>query len=532
MLQLARLVRWWFGLQAFILAAVSVVFAGSVAWRLIKGPAAVAHRVRPQTPASLPTLPFGLPSTKWTLLAVAFCFMASVVASAVAWWALRKGWRSARFWALSASLLNLPDFGFGTAFGVAGLIVFWRKDIVKAMAAEGQGKSPERIPGDGTHKYLDHLGQILAFALWIAAGYAWANWAAQRGLARHEGIQRWIELMGAIYVAVFFHELGHFLAGLRGDMSLRGFAVGPLAGQIRGGRWRLALNPGGVFGGGAVSMVPLHLRDLRRRYIYLVAAGPIFSLVTGLVALVLTLNAPHSPWQSAWRFFALTCSVCLCDFVINLIPLLPEGAYSDGAQILQLVKGGPWADSHMAFSMVGSSLVTPLRPSQFDLPLLERVARFYQSGKRGARVRLFIAIHHVDSGRAALAIEAWRDAARMDPEPSPGGAAEYTFLEAVVAQDPEKARAWWKYVESKDDRRHEVDYWRGRAAVLWAEGDFYQARHALEKADSFAQRLPRAGAYEYDRWCLDELRERLRPGQSPTDDLPVEPAPPIAASAV
>jgi hypothetical protein len=525
MLQPARLVRWWFGLQAFILAAVSVVFAGSLAWRLIKGPAAVAHRVRPQTPASLPTLPFGLPSTKWTLLAVALCFMASVVASAIAWWALRKGWRSARFWALSASLLNLPDFGIGTALGLAGLIVFWRKDIVKAMAAEGQGKSPERISGDGTHKYLDHLGQVLAFALWIAASYMWTKWADQRGLTRHYGIQRWIELLGAVYVAVFFHELGHFLAGLVGDMSLRGFAVGPLAGQIRGGRWRLALNPGGVFGGGAVTMVPLHLRDLRRRYIYLTAAGPIFSLVTGMVALVLTLNAPHSPWQGAWRFFALTGSVCLCDFVINLIPLRPEGAYSDGAQILQLVKGGPWADSHMAFSMVGSSLVTPLRPSQFDLPLLERVARFYQSGKRGAFVRLFIAMHQVDSGRGALAIEAWREAARMDPEPTADTAAEYAFFEAVVAQDRERARAWWKQVESKGGSRHEVDYWRGRTAVLWVEGDFQQARDALEKADSFARRLPPVGAYEYDRGCLDELRGRLRAGQSPMHDLPVEPAP-------
>jgi hypothetical protein len=61
------------------------------------------------------------------------------------------------------------------------------------------------------------------------------------------------------------------------------------------------------------------------------------------------------------------------------------------------------------------------------------------------------------------------------------------------------------------------------------EGDFQQARDALEKADSFARRLPQAGNYEYERWCLDVVRERLRAGQSATDDLA---APPIIASVV
>src|SRR5260370_37598406 len=112
MLQLARLVRWWFGLQAFVLAAVSVFLAGSLAWRLIKGPA--AHRVLAQTPTSLPTLPFGVPSIKGTVLAGALCLIGSVVASAIAWWALENGSRSARFWAASASGLDLSPFRRGS----------------------------------------------------------------------------------------------------------------------------------------------------------------------------------------------------------------------------------------------------------------------------------------------------------------------------------------------------------------------------------------------------------------------------------
>jgi hypothetical protein len=230
-----------------------------------------------------------------------------------------------------------------------------------------------------------------------------------------------------------------------------------------------------------------------------------------MVALMLAYEAPHTRWEGAWRFLALTGSVCICDFVINLIPLRPEGAYSDGAQIFQLMKGGPWADTHLAFAMVGSSLVTPLRPSQFDLPLLARVARFHQSGKQGALVLLFIAMHHVETGRTEAAIQAWRAAELLDQEPTADTSAEYVFLEAALAEDFERACKWWRRVEAKGDSKHELDYWRGRTAVLWLERDFQGAREALEKADGFARRLPQAGAYEYDRWCLDLLRKKLAP---------------------
>jgi hypothetical protein len=510
MLQLARLVRWWFGMQAFILVAASALFFGTLAWRAVTT-AAPVHQVEAQEPPSIPPLPLGLPSTRWALALVGFGLLSSVAVSAIAWWALRKGWRSARFWALSASLLNLSGFGLGTVFGLVGLAVFWRKEIVLAMAMEGPGKPPERISGDGTHKYLDHLAQVLAVVSWIAASFWWQHWAAQRGLVRHYGLQGWLEFLCAIYTGVLLHELGHFLAGRAADMSIRAVIVGPLAARIQGGRWRFRLNTGGFLGGGAVSMVPLNLRHLRGRQFYMLAAGPVFSLLTGMVAIILAFEAPGTTWEGAWFFLALTGSICICDFVINLIPLRPEGLYSDGAQMFQLVKGGPWADAHLAFAMVGSSLVTPLRPSQYDLPLLERVARFHQSGKKGALVRLFIAMHHLETGRTEAAKEAWRAAELLDHEPSSDTSAEFVFLEAALAEDFERASKWWQRVEAKGDSKHELDYWRGRTAVLWLERDFQGARLALEKADGFARRLPKAGAYEYDRWCLDLLRKKLAP---------------------
>jgi len=315
--------------------------------------------------------------------------------------------------------------------------------------------------------------------------------------------------LGALWTAVLFHELGHFLAGLSMDMTLRGFAIGPVIGQITAGRWRVAVNPMGLIGGGHVAMVPLHLRELRGRFAYVAVAGPVFSLITGAVALIGALTAPGSAWEGAWRFLALTGTMCLIDFVINLLPLQPEGAYSDGARILQMVKGGRWAEEYMAFSMVASSLATDLRPRDYDLPLLERVAGFLRTGEKGAQVRLFMALHHIESGRTEAAIAAWREAAQLHPEASADGSAEYAFMEAAVARDVERATAWWRRVEAKGDSKRELDFWRGRAAVLAAEGNRPGAREALEKADMFSRRLPVVGAYEYDRWCLAMIRRRL-----------------------
>lgn len=521
-IQIARLAKWWFGLQALSVVLGLVTIAASIGWSLIHH---TAHTTQPaqkaSVPRELPKLPFGVPTNRATLLAFGLVLLLGIATSTVAWWALRKGWRSAQFWAITASVFSLFQIGLGTLCGLAGLAAFWSKEAVDAMALTGTAKPPERVAGDGTSKFLDIGAQAIALVAFFAASYFWGKWAQNAGLIRPRGFLGEFSFWGAIYASVFVHELGHLLAGMKMKMTLRAFAVGPVAGQFRRGRWRLALNPMGFLGGGQVAMVPLHLENLPARFSYMIFAGPFFSLLGGVAALAGALSAPGSPWAGAWRFLALMGTMCMIDFIINLIPLRPEGAYSDGARLLQIRKGGPWADEYTAFAMVASSLVTDLRPSQFDLPLLERVAQFHRSGEKGSQVRLFIAMHHLESGHAAEAITAWREAAELHPEASADGSAEYAFMEASVAGDAQRARNWWRRVEAKGDSKREVDYWRGLAAVLAVEGDYTGAGQALAKADTFAHNLPSVGAYEYERWSLEVVRHQLtqrRPPASPTPE--------------
>src|SRR5580704_8296723 len=114
MVQLARLVRWWFGIQAILVALFLAVVTGAFVWGMILAatgapPLALRNAAASGAERAIPNLPYGLPSTRATALAWGLILIMSFPVSTVAWRALRKGWRSARFWALAASLLSLAD---------------------------------------------------------------------------------------------------------------------------------------------------------------------------------------------------------------------------------------------------------------------------------------------------------------------------------------------------------------------------------------------------------------------------------------
>src|SRR5579864_3225408 len=57
--------------------------------------------------------------------------------------------------------------------------------------------------------------------------------------------------------------------------------------------------------------------------------------------------------------------------------------YSDGASIYQLLSRGPWGDFQRVVAVIGSSLVTPLRPRDYDIEAIQQVAQAITEGKQG-----------------------------------------------------------------------------------------------------------------------------------------------------
>jgi len=498
MLKMARWVRYWFGLQPLILAS-SVFYSLYSARQTVQ-----SQGMEPEEATYL-----------WVGMGIVSVFAAAIAGvSAAAWFTLRRGKPGARAWAIAASVVSLPVFGIGTIAGILGLVVFTRRDVVARMAADAKKVETPRVAGDGTSKFVDKLATVSQIAVYIVASYFWSQWAHAQGLQESEGTLGWlIPFAIALHLSVLVHELGHVLGGWASHMKLRHLVVGPCEWAVRGGKWEFSFKAAGLWGRGLAGMVPTTLRNLRTQRIFTTVGGPVGSLFIGCVGALLALSAPGNAWAPWWEGCTFLATLGFSAFVFNLIPLRPEDQYSDGAHLYQLLARGPWAEVHMAFSVVSSTLVTPLRPRDFNIHQLRRASDFLKAGKQGLLLRLFQCMHHMDAGRTQEALDAIAEAEALYPDVAAKLDAdlhgEFVFANALFRRDVEAARLWWQRLEAKGGSKFKVDYWKARTALLWLEGDPEAAEEAWRKGNALAEAAPAAGAYDFDRWCYRKLREAL-----------------------
>ena len=64
-------------------------------------------------------------------------------------------------------------------------------------------------------------------------------------------------------------------------------------------------------------------------------------------------------------------------------------------------------------------------------------------------------------------------------------------------------------MEEKKPTRFNADYWLAHSALLWIEGDLYTANDSWHKGAAMAMQLPKAGAYEFDRYRYVLLQKAL-----------------------
>jgi hypothetical protein len=493
MVQLARFVRSVFGAEA----AFGLLALASLTWRIDFESAG-----------------------SWVLPFMIVLMGTFSLVNGAAWWTLRKGKPTAGGWAIAASVLNLPLFPLGTAIGIAGLSAFFKPALVAQTAISTSAVS---IPGDGTNKFAGAAVTALQTGLLILGLYWWYRRAKSEGLILPDF---WISLLQinlAIFVSTLCHELGHVLGGWATEMSLRSLTVGPLRLERRSGKWNCKFSLAGLLGNGSAGLVPTHLLNIRKRLVIMIAAGPAASLLTAVVVTPLALSAAGHAWAPGWEFLAVLATLSWIG-VSNLLPVRPEDKYSDGAQIYQLLSNGPWADFHMAFSMVASSLATPLRARDFDVAVLERAAAFMPGDHRGMLLQLYLYMHHTDCGNIAEGLRHFAIAESMYPQVAASLEAdlhlEFVYVNAVVKQDTAAARLWWERMEAKGKVRQNVDYWKARAALLWAEGSVTEAREACRRAEACARELPDAGAYNRDREEVARLSANLERAEVPPP-LPV-----------
>jgi Zn-dependent protease len=470
----------------------------------------------------------------WRAHMVPVCFFLMATIFAAAWWTVWKQKPSGRIWGAAASLINLLTglwpmmmwpgevfhvfgvvgvlsvFGLIAFIGVAGLFLFLRRTDLPRLAAEGSSRA--KIPGDGTNALLNKAAPIIGVMGFVAAWQWWGRWVEAKDVPLGQYTIAMIFVAG--FLQVLAHELGHTLTGIALGMKLRMFLAGPFLFQKREGKWEFKFELGGILGDtGGTGVVPTSSNHPLWHDVCVTLAGPWINLILGLAALGIAFAAgPESSLQLD-GFTSLFGAFNLVNCVTNLIPHQVGPNYSDGARIYQLTSRGPWADFHRVAWSVGSTLVTPLRPKDWDLEAMTRASDGIRTGAHGLMLRLWIHSHHLDWGRLEEARIALNDAEQVYHESASDIRAElytvFVFGTAYATRKAEATREWWNRMEAKKPTRFNVDYWRAKGAWHWVEGRFGQAKECLEKSEELAMQLPHAGVYEFDRYCCNLLRDAL-----------------------
>jgi predicted negative regulator of RcsB-dependent stress response len=339
------------------------------------------------------------------------------------------------------------------------------------------------------------------------------------------------------FLVTLVHELGHTSIGLALHMRLRAFLAGPFEFRIREGKWTFRFNLAGIVSaGGATGVVPSAPNQPSWHLLLMIAAGPLANLYTGLIAIGFAWACSVSGGENLNYVYplGLFAAFNFVSCIVNMIPIRTGSNYSDGAQIFQLLSGGAWADYHRAMAVVGSSLVTPLQPRDYHIDAIKNASRTIAKGQMGLLLRLFAHSHYVDSGQFDEAEQSLSQAEAVYKDSASGIPAElhtaFVFGSAVVRFDAAATRLWWDRMTAKNPKRKNCDYWRAQSAILWMEGNNSKAEEAWTTANAMAQRLPSAGAYEFDRTCCTLLRQAMD-GKPLDTKAPPKPAPAEAVTA-
>jgi hypothetical protein len=436
--------------------------------------------------------------------------------------ALRRQGRFARTLVALASVYNLLIFPFGTV--AAAVALYWCfSPKLRALEPLVEDFDFQSKKGDGTHKWIQVAVSASRGAILLGSlGAVWW-WGERHQLPNDAAVNGLLLLFLCEWVAVFFHELGHATAGWLAGMRLSSFSVGPFAAQKRAGRWKFGFTLAPLIGGGGgTATVPLHLRNLRRRMAFEIVAGPVASLLTAVIAMAVLWMMPGGTWVMWWKVPAVIAAISMGGLVINLIPFGSAAGYSDGALLVQLLRGGPMADMREALKVVGVTTASPLRPRDLDAATLDRAVKASAGDPSAGILRMLEMICAVDRGEMSLARVCLDSALDVIPSPekadTPGLAVEIGFYLAYLDGHAERAGQWLRDAELLAQRKKfpltsDFDYWRAVAAVRMAEGRNGEADDAWQRARDLADCFPKVGLYEYERDVLDTVRERnwLRP---------------------
>lgn len=370
------------------------------------------------------------------------------------------------------------------------------------------------------------LTALLTLSAFIAVGLAF-GWLAGNGL-RALDLQlnvREIEplsLIGGSLVLLVLtlvaHELGHLLGGWLVGFRFMLFIVGPLKVVREGTAIRVRLNKDLSLYGGVASAMPTDDRDLARRTAIVILGGPLTSLALGVLSLALAAWAYGAlaveSSLSQLTFFAFLFGITnLAIFVTTMIPGKTSGFDTDGAQLLDLWRGGHRAERRWLIVALSAVSIDGVRPRNWNPTQIERLLELREGQVEDVMTNLFGFYYALDRGEVARAgehIDLCLQQADGFPEAvRPMLYAEAAYFTAHHRQDAVAARHLLQSASGGMTEAH--TRLRAEAAVLLAEGRFVESAEKARAGLAQAEKSWDKGGAAAEKEWLAELLQGAQP---------------------
>jgi len=326
-----------------------------------------------------------------------------------------------------------------------------------------------------------------------------------------------LQFVVILYTVILIHELGHTFGAYLADYTPYQVIVGPITIDFSGNYWRLRWNNDLMFDGMSIS-VSKHNRNSRWRFLAYIIAGPLTTLITGLLSYGIWLLLPQSPLSITLQLFAGTSAII---FLLTCIPIpLGNLTVNDGYCMMKLIfkyddEARAWVASNNITAMLasGQSLQT------VDKSVLDDVRANPNDDYSITLYEYVIALEIGDTQeliQSATALEGMVEGGKLNELPLATRnilKAELAFFYGWVAPDREKFQRFYE-ASAKALQSPSAPHYRLKAAHHRMAGQFDTMTETLLEAQQFLQ-TDRSFGYGSEQLIIKRLLADPLPATDP-----------------
>jgi hypothetical protein len=207
----------------------------------------------------------------------------------------------------------------------------------------------------------------------------------------------------AAWLAILVHEFGHLLGGKIGGMRPGFLLAGPLRVTFEGKFPRVSFNKVLSTWGGMALSLPRNGNASLGILSLMIAGGPFSSLLSALLGWIAAANSMDVSRISIGLFAMISTMIAIA----TMIPIRAGGYYSDGAQLLQILRSPPLAKAKYLISIVIAERLSGIRPREWSVDAIHDSLGLIQDSNLRTSGLSLIAMAADDSGDSEQAGDAY-----------------------------------------------------------------------------------------------------------------------------